>query len=304
MIHRFSIILCTVLSLVSCSSGESDTQAQEVTLEKQKISLGGVANARQLGGYAIGGKTIRKDILLRSGNLSKATDGAVDTLCNIYHLKYIFDFRTSLERMPNPDRDVDGAENLWLPCMEKLMQSIAASGALKTKPSGDVGEMANTMLELVSAPAAVKLAQDMYPNIVFDADAQKSYSAFLDSLAVLPEGHAAIWHCSQGKDRCGWGTALLLAALGADRELIVADFALSNSSYQALIDHVVESAHQRNYTQDQINAVYALIGVSVENFQKTYDQILARYGSIDEYLSEALCCDEEQREILRRKFLE
>lgn len=296
-------VFYAVLSLVSCSSGSSDSAGREVSLEKQRIVLGGVANSRQFGGYVIGDKTVRPDVLLRSGNLSKATDGALDTLRNIYHLKYIFDFRTSFERIPNPDREVEGAGNVWLPCMEKMMKSMMASGRMKT-PSGDVEKMAESLLELVGDPKAVKLADDMYPAIVFDPDCQKSYASFLDSLAVLPEGRSAIWHCSQGKDRCGWGSALLLAALGADRELIVADFALSNVSYQGLIDLAEAKARERNYTEAQINALYGLIGVSVDNFNKTYDEILSRYGSIEAYLSIALECDAAQRELLRTKFLQ
>lgn len=302
--NRFLIIVACVFALAACKGGVNPKAEQEVTLERQRISLGGVANARQFGGYAIGQKTVRPDVLLRSGNLSRATDGAVDTLRDLYHLKYIFDFRTSFERVPFPDREVEGSANVWLPCMQKQMETIAASGFMKTKPSGDVGQMAEAMLELVGNPAAVKLAEDMYPGIVFDEASQKSYGAFLDSLAVLPEGRAAIWHCSQGKDRCGWGSALLLAALSADRDLIVADFALSNVSYQPIIDKILEAARERNYSEAQLNAVYALIGVSVDNFNKTYDEILARYGSIEAYLTEAIGCDEAQRELLRAKFLE
>lgn len=297
-------VFYVLLSLLSCSSRTAAHAGQEVSLDKQRIVLGGVSNSRQFGGYVIGDKTVRRDVLLRSGNLSKATDGAVDTLRDIYHLKYVFDFRTSFEREPFPDRPIEGADNIWLPCMQKAMESMAASGIMKSRPSGDVGQMAEAMLELVGNPAAVKLAEDMYPGIVFDQASQKSYCAFLDSLTVLPEGRAAIWHCSQGKDRCGWGSALLLAALGADRDLIVADFALSNVSYQPLIDKILEAARERNYTDAQLNAVYALIGVSVDNFNKTYDEILARYGSMDAYLSIALECDAAQRDILRAKFLQ
>lgn len=300
---RFLSVVACVLALAACNGGVSPKAGQEVSLEKQRISLGGVANSRQFGGYRIGDKTVRKDVLLRSGNLSKATDGAVDTLRNIYHLKYIFDFRTSFERIPNPDHEVVGANNVWLPCMEKMMKSMMASGSIK-KPSGDVEKMAESLLELVGNPDAVKLADEMYPAIVFDPDCQKSYASFLDSLAVLPEGRSAIWHCSQGKDRCGWGSALLLAALGADRELIVADFGLSNVSYQSLIDLAEAKARERNYSEAQINALYGLIGVSVDNFNRTYDEILSRYGSIEAYLAEAIGCDETQRELLRAKFLE
>lgn len=302
--HHLFTALFALVALSSCGSRSDVAAVQEVSIEKQGISLSGVANARQFGGYVIGGRRVRPDVLLRTGNLSKATDGAVDTLENVYHLKYIFDFRSSIEHDSAPDRVVPGAESVWLPCLEKVMQRVAASGMMNSKPSGDVREIASTMLEMVNNPVMSSMADEMYPSIVFDEDAQKHYAAFLDSLSVLPEGRAALWHCSQGKDRCGWGSALLLAALGADRDLIVRDFALSNVSYQPLIDQLLATGRERGYSDAQLNTIYALVGVSVDNFNKTYDEIIARYGSIEDYLEKALDCDEAQRTQLREKFLE
>ena len=46
---------------------------------------------------------------------------------------------------------------------------------------------------------------------------KRRYGEFLHS--VLDAEGGALWHCSQGKDRCGWGSAFVLAALGASREL-------------------------------------------------------------------------------------
>ncbi|MGQ0534367.1 MAG: tyrosine-protein phosphatase, partial [Caulobacteraceae bacterium] len=42
-----------------------------------------------------------------------------------------------------------------------------------------------------------------------------------------------LYHCSAGKDRTGLVTALFLAALGVPREIIIADFELSNEYYRA-----------------------------------------------------------------------
>ena len=46
---------------------------------------------------------------------------------------------------------------------------------------------------------------------------QRRYGEFLHG--VLDAEGGALWHCSQGKDRCGWGSAFVLAALGASHEL-------------------------------------------------------------------------------------
>ena len=53
--------------------------------------------------------------------------------------------------------------------------------------------------------------------IVSDTTSQRRYGEFLHG--VLDAEGGALWHCSQGKDRCGWGSAFVLAALGASHEL-------------------------------------------------------------------------------------
>ena len=42
------------------------------------------------------------------------------------------------------------------------------------------------------------------------------------------EKGALLWHCSEGKDRCGITAALILEALGVDRETIMADYLKTN----------------------------------------------------------------------------
>ena len=39
---------------------------------------------------------------------------------------------------------------------------------------------------------------------------------------------AVLWHCSEGKDRCGLTTAMVLEALGVDRQTIMEDYLKTN----------------------------------------------------------------------------
>ena len=296
------LCLCGIVLLNSIE--ERTDNMQQYTYNTQKIDLEGVANARQLGGYVIGGRTVRQDVLLRSGNLSMASDAAVDSLVNRYHVAHVFDFRSSIERDSAPDREISGSCYHSLPCLEQMLLRIAAAGKLNVKPSGDVNKIAEDLLDMVIHPEVKQMADSMYPAIVFDEAAQHHYGIFLKTLASMPDGKAAIWHCSQGKDRCGWASALLLAALGAERDLIVADFALSNVGYQDMIDRTVAKAQEMGLAEDHINTIYAMIGVSVDNFNSTYDAIISRYGSMDTYLTDFLGCDRTMREVLRSKFLQ
>ena len=67
MMRSFIPLLSIALMMVSC---KSKVDNQLPTLEEQQIGLTSVHNARQLGGYRIGDKCVKADLLLRSARLS------------------------------------------------------------------------------------------------------------------------------------------------------------------------------------------------------------------------------------------
>lgn len=282
------------------------TLAMTTMVSAQTINLPGVSNARQLGGYVIGDKTVKENTLIRSANLSEASDEALQTLHDTYHVAQVFDFRSTTERLPAPDRIIPGCEYHMLPCLEQAAQSVTPKqqGTQQTTPgAGNTDKMGEALFAQIDNPKVQMMADSLYSMILFDPEVQNHYSSFLHTLAALPEGKAALWHCSQGKDRAGCGSALLLAALGADRKLIVEDFARSNVSYQPLIDRLIQQAKDKGVAEYKWNVIYALVGVSVPNFERALDTINARWGSLDNYLTQALHVDATLRQALRERFL-
>ena len=292
-------VLSAIVLMASCSNNMQNNIPQ---YENQVIELPGVSNARQLGGYTIGDKKVRMDLLLRSGSLANASEEAVATLHDKYKLALIADFRTSTERKNAPDREVEGVKNIWLPVLENEYGAWDSSSQ-STSSIHRNDDLSGT-LAFLQLPAVKNVLAGIYDAMVFDADSRLSYAAFLDSLVALPEGRAALWHCTYGKDRCGWGTAFVLAALGADRSLIVEDFAMSNISYAKEIENLAAAARAEGVEEELIEYIHIIKGVSVAFFEKTLDAIDARYGSIDNFLEKELELSVEKRRNLQDKFLE
>ena len=61
-------------------------------------------------------------------------------------------------------------------------------------------------------------------------EAVKAYKQFFDILLDQEEG-AILWHCSEGKDRTGLASLLILHALGVPPETIMEDYLLRISSH-------------------------------------------------------------------------
>ena len=265
------------------------------------IAFDGIENARELGGLVMqDGRTIRYGKLVRSGELSKASDADVVLLKKRFALSDIFDFRFDKERSSKPDREIEGVTNTWLSTLPQAFLAGFSSG----RADSTTVQSANLLEALASYafhPKAQEMAQKLYPAIVMDTTSQKRYGEFLRG--VLKADGGALWHCSQGKDRCGWGSAFVLAALGASRETIVEDFALSNVSYAPAIEALSAKIVEKGGGEAELGFIRAMIGVNVENFERTLDLIDSQYGSLQAYLEKALGFTAQEQESMKKKYL-
>ena len=291
MMKRLFTFLFPFLVLAGCTSAPKD----------RTVAFEGIENARELGGLQMqDGRTIRAGKLVRSAELSKATDADVALLKKRFGLTDVFDFRFEAERSKAMDREIEGVKNTWLSTLPEKFVAAFASGRADTTVVQSQNLM-ETLSEYAFNPKAQEMAQKLYPAIVMDTTSQKRYGEFLRG--VLSSKGGALWHCSQGKDRCGWGSAFVLAALGASRETIVEDFALSNVSYAPAVEALSAKIVEKGGGEAELSFIRAMIGVSVENFESTLDLIDSRYGSLQAYLEQALGFSAEEQESLKRKYL-
>ena len=111
----------------------------------------------------------------------------------------------------------------------------------------------------------------------------------------------ALFHCTTGKDRTGWAAAALLTLLGVPEETIMEDYMRSNDyvipMYQEAIDKFVEGGGEKDIPM-------TLLGVKEKFLEAAYDEMETKYGTIENYFSEALGIDAAQQKALRDLFLE
>lgn len=119
-----------------------------------------------------------------------------------------------------------------------------------------------------------------------------------NTVKMKDDDGAVLWHCTQGKDRAGCASALLLAALGADRQLIMKDFILSRDNYQPLVDKIPAQ------TEAQKNVLNTLVSANPVIFEAALDSLDHRYGSLDNYLRDVLGITDSMKIILRKRYLD
>lgn len=286
----FIYVLLPLLVISACSPAPRD----------RTLSFEGIENARELGGLVMqDGRSIRRGALVRSGDLSKASDKDVAVLKDRFALSDVFDFRSEAERS-KPDREIEGVTNTWLSTLPQAFLASFTAGRADTATTQST-DLLEALTQYSFHPKAQEMAARLYPAIVSDTTSQQRYGAFLRG--VLNAKGGALWHCSQGKDRCGWGSAFVLAALGASRETIVEDFALSNISYAQTVDVISANVLEQGGGEAELSFIRSMVGVSVENFESTLDLIDAQYGSLQNYLEQALGFTAAEQEQMRQKYL-
>lgn len=127
--------------------------------------------------------------------------------------------------------------------------------------------------------------ESMNRSFVGDPIARGKIAEVLTDMAENPGPQ--LFHCTSGKDRTGWISALLLSIAGVPRETIVQDYLLTNEystvSIQALIDRFTAAK----------GPAFAPIITKVAGVERNYleaglSELDLEYGSVDRYLVEGL----------------
>ena len=264
-----------------------------------RIEFEGLSNARDLGGLVgYGGKRIKPGRIIRSDNLSPATDNDCEKLQK-YGLKKIVDFRTDDEIKSSPDREIFGVTWMKNPILKSLTTGITREEA--SAPSS----LAEILLDF-SCGLGVKgkdWLASLYIPLVSDEFCLNGYRTFLDTLRGNRNG-AVLYHCSAGKDRVGIGTLIFLSALGVSRQDIINDYLLTNESYAKVINEAQELGRSRGISQEIIDTIEPLSGVDLSYINTALDIIDNTHGGMDKFLKNQLGLDESYINDLRENYLE
>ena len=232
------------------------TESVAVDTPDRALNLQGVQNARDVGGYRTGdGRTVRTGQVFRSGELSKATDADLAALTD-RGVTTVNDLRTGFEQALAPDRLPAGA----------------------TLHDADVIGQAPPQV-LASTLVA---GTDLYRAFITAPGANVGFASILHD--VIDTDGAVLFHCTAGKDRTGWMSAVLLTILGVDRATVNYDYLWSN--------------HYRGAAPDD-----AINGVLQPALDAAFDQADRSYGSFDGYVRDGLHLTDADIDALRTKLL-
>jgi protein-tyrosine phosphatase len=119
-----------------------------------------------------------------------------------------------------------------------------------------------------------------------DVAAQRRKIAEALTLIAAADG-PILFHCTEGKDRSGWISALLQLTAGASRAEVTSEYLKSNEFRAELIDAAYrETLKSSGRTAADVKR--ALMRVESDYLGAGLDELKARYGDIDGYLTKGL----------------
>ena len=294
--RTISLMLMASMMALSCSR-------TPVVRDDQFLPVKGIINARDLGGYTgAGGRTVRTGKLIRAASLAEAKDADLAYFAGL-PVREVIDFRQDYELKGKEDRMVPGAAYLRLPLNSSAGINIEEEKEAEKIRNRKHFDVRKVIMIAAFNERAQHLAEQLYPNMVLQPDCQKQFAAFLQRVVAAEDG-AVLFHCTQGKDRTGLASAYILAALGVDRETIIADFDVTNRVYEKDVQRLSRRVRFFGGKEKEVAVVRSFIGANTANFTKTLDLIDATYGSMANYLTGPLGLSQEDMAILHNKYLQ
>ena len=110
-----------------------------------------------------------------------------------------------------------------------------------------------------------------------------------------------VLHCTAGKDRTGVSTAFLLSVLGVSRDVIEADYLLTNLDTERQADFIEGTVgYPDGYDRKKMIDV---AGVPKDAMKDFLDGVESKWGSVIEYLQK-IGVTQDQMDMVRHNFLE
>lgn len=230
------------------------------------VTLSGIHNFRDVAGpgYALTPSgAMARGIVFRSAAIS-ATDGDVGKIQSL-GVTTIVDLRSDMEVAQQPDVPVPGAEDVRV----DILQGGSTAAMLMNSGIVDVDQ------------AREEMAQT-YEQFILAEDQRAAFGRAIT--AVAESTGASIVHCTAGKDRTGWTSAILQLLAGVSHEDVVADYLISKKNTADLTEAIMH--YVRVKMPHQADAIAELMGVEEANIRRSLAALDKEFGDIRRYLVE------------------
>ncbi len=257
-------------------------------MQDRTLPLPGAVNLRDFGGYTTeSGRLVRRRRLYRSGSLTRLTPEAQRAFVEELRVHTICDLRRPDERHEEPTPfPLERPRRVEIP--------IDPGSAIAMRAE----------FEKRNVPLSERIAFMVAINEELARHHREDYARMFEALLEIEDGGFLI-HCAAGKDRTGFGCALILHALGVAEQTVIEDYLMTNEvlDFESYILPRMKARFGEDATFER-EEVMALAGVRPEYLRAAYQAIEEEFEGVEHYLERAVGLDAAAREILRARYVE
>lgn len=284
----------------------SDPPTASTQLPPPFINIPSLPNLRDAGGYPVsngpGGtpSTVRKRVLYRSADPTRASLSDLQTLSNDLGISTIFDLRSlpEIERAGTlPDYEERLAQcrgavkRKWTPVFKAEDYSPEAV-ALRFKDYG-----ADEEGEAGFVRAYAQILEHAGPAL----------KHILEHLAAEEDDGGVLIHCTAGKDRAGCVMAVILSLLGVPADTVASEYNLTELGLgdlkQYFVGRLMASGAFDELGERGRRAAERMVGARREAMVQTLRLVQDKYGGVEAYVRDVVGLDRQVVERIRRKYV-
>ncbi|MBQ2494464.1 MAG: tyrosine-protein phosphatase [Bacilli bacterium] len=253
------------------------------------IHLRGQKNLRDIGGK-YQDVEIKLNHLLRGRMLTSLGPKQIETLKVKYHLRTIIDLRDLAEQAQKPDMEIPG--------VKKLLMPIFADG--KVGITHEDREKKDKIEILRKLPPMSQMYYEM-----FHDECLENLAKIIRFIVTAPEEEYAIYyHCSEGKDRTGVISAVLLSMLGVSQEEIIKEYLYTNRVAHHKANAYYLVAKYVRFDVTLAKKLHGMFSAKKEYIQVYFDMIKNEYGGdYMNFYTKGLGLTKEEIDAFREKLI-
>ncbi|MBR0580570.1 tyrosine-protein phosphatase [Bacillus altitudinis] len=253
------------------------------SMNQHNIQFSKLANFREVGGLQTTDQmVIKQGMIYRSADLSRLTKQDILTFSTL-GIQTICDLRTSSERKSHPPKIMEHDKIVHIPMQPDSMMPSKWT-------------MFRMLIAEGKSLSFTPIMKEVYQSMLYE---RKKEIQQLFTLLSDEKNYPLMLHCTSGKDRTGFLSALIQLAAGVPVHTVLSEYMRSNEGVKMLVKRQERFVRMMSLYRVSKEQIRPLLGVQQDYLEDVLNEMMDTYGNAERYLVEA--CDVPKAQLLKVK---